>query len=570
MTASSTGASTRGRHMSRRAFLQSSVILLGGTMVACTPTPPAAPAQSKTAAQPAGQPASGAQAAPPAAPKLASVQSLTIGLVSEARAIDPIENDNASQFTYNQMFDRLISVDASFKPIPHVAESWSAAPDGKTYTFKLRSGITFHDGSPLTAEDVKYSLDRILDPKNASSKRPDISMIETIEVPDPSTVKMTLSTPYAPFLQAIYATAHIVPKAVVEKVGREAFGRNPVGSGPFKFDQWKTNESVSFVRNESYWLKKPTLERVVIKTIPDDAVAASNLLAGDVDLITTVSAATYAQVEANSDFRLLNIPSANYSYVGFGSLGVTPPFTDKRLRQAVYASVDAEALASVLLPRPELGVRAYATIPKSYWPGEDYDGLTALAQKKDPEKAKALFAELLKDGTLKADQPIRIVTSQETWRRRIAETVAASIKDVGQNLQLDVMEYTAFVNRMNAIPTSKEPVIYVSATTPFAADPDPSLYFLLEPTSGHGKWLLLPKDSEVIKQVYAQRTTLDVAERDKLCNAIARTVMGDVYHIPLAFVNVNMAMHKKVQGFQPTPRWDLQLVSSANNVSISG
>ena len=534
--------------ISRRALLRGAAALAGGAVVAsCAPT------------------TTGVQGS--VAPRrLAAVQKLTMGFNKEPISLDPRENDAISQGAYNQIFDRLVAVGEDLKPIPHVAESWGVSPDGLAYTFKIRNGIRFHDGSDLTAADVKFSIDRLR--PLASPKQTYLTSIDKTEVIDPRTMRVTLKAPFAPFIYAIYATAHIVPKSVVERVGDDAFKLNPVGSGPFKFLEWRKNESITLVRNESYWLKKPILERVVIRIIPDEAVIVSNLLAGDLDVIDQVTAAQYGQLQGNRDYIIQVTPAASYTYLGFANLGKTAPFTDKRLRQAVYHAVDAEGIAKVLFPVEELGVRAFASMPPSYWPGEDYTGLKALALKKDPARAKQLFDDLIRDKVIKPNDPIKIVIGSDPKRNRIGEIVAASIKEVGQNGVLEILEYASYLNRINNAPKSGEAFVFVTNTVPYAPDPDASLSWLFHSAGGHGKWLGLPDGGPLDKLLAAGVTSQDGAERDKSYNSIARTAFGDVYNIPLTFGNVVLAFNNKVQGLKPSPRYDFQLVTSFTNVSV--
>ncbi len=225
----------------------------------------------------------GASVLRPRPARAAGEQRLVIGMASEPIHLDPMRsNDSASQYAYNLVYDRLVTLDEKLQPAPAAAESWQVSADGTVYTFRLRKGIRFHDGSPLTAEDVKFSFERILDPKNASDKRSFISVVKQVEVVDPLTVRLRLEAPYAPFL--FQARQHIVPKAAAEKAG-DNFTRRPIGSGPFRFVEWQVNDRLALARSDAYWLARPHLEQVVMKPIPDRAVAASNLLAGDVDLI---------------------------------------------------------------------------------------------------------------------------------------------------------------------------------------------------------------------------------------------------------------------------------------------
>jgi peptide/nickel transport system substrate-binding protein len=355
---------------------------------------------------------------------------------------------------------------------------------------------------------------------------------------------------------------------VVEKMGDDAFGRQPIGSGPFKVVEWRKNDSITYARNENYWLRKPTLQTIVMKVIPDVAVLVSNLLAGDLDVIDQVTAAAYGQLQGNPNYSIQVTPAANYWYLGFANLGRTAPFNDKRLRQAVYHSIDIESLAKVIAPRDELGARAYSSLPSSYWPSGDHAGFKALALQKDAAKAKQLFDEVIRDGVIKADDPVKMVIGIDPTRTRIGEITASSIKEMGRNGVLDAMEYATYLRRIQSVPTTGESFIFVTNTTPFAPDPDTSLYWLYHTKGGHGPWLGLPAGGPVDKALDTARASQDSAERDRTYNSLMKTALGDVFNIPIVMLNVVVAANRKVQGLKPSPRADWQFVTKFTDVSI--
>jgi peptide/nickel transport system substrate-binding protein len=564
--------------LSRRAFLRRAGLFAGMSLLAaCAPAPAAPPAKEAPPAREAPKaapaaPAAGSGAAavkpaeqtPATAPaKPAAEQRLIIGAGSEASHLDPMRsNDSASQYAYNLIYDRLVTLDEKLQPAPAAAESWEVSPDGTAYTFKLRKGIKFHDGSDLTAEDVKFSFDRILDPKNASDKRSFISMVKQVDVVDPGTVRMTLDAPYAPFI--FQARQHILPRAAVEKVGDD-FTRRPVGSGPFKFVEWNTNDRLVLARNDGYWLARPNLAQVVLKPIPDRAVAASNLLAGDVDVIEAVNAASFAQLQANPNVQVLSVPTPNYQWIGFAQMGHQAPFNDKRFRQAVYNALDVDGLAKALFPQQELGIRAYATLTPEWWPGGDYEAMRALALKKDPARAKQLFEELVRDGVMPADYTVRMIVNQGD-RQRSGEVVVTSLKAIGRPAEVQVMEFGAYLERLRK---KEEALLYMLSTIPQAPDPDASLHWLFFSKGTHGGFLGLPSDTELDQQILKARASSNKGEREKIYDDVMRHVIGDVYHIPISFQNIVVAHSGRVQGLKPSPLWDWNLTTAFTNVQVT-
>jgi peptide/nickel transport system substrate-binding protein len=508
--------------------------------------------------------AAGAAVLRPRAARAADEQRLVIGMSSEPVHLDPMRsNDSASQYAYNLIFDRLVTLDDKLQPAPAAAESWQVSADGTVYTFRLRKGIAFHDGSALTADDVKFSFERILDPRNASDKRSFISVVKAVEVVDPHTVRMRLEAPYAPFL--FQARQHIVPKAAAEKAG-EGFTRRPIGSGPFRFVEWQVNDRLVLARNDRYWLARPQLDQVVLKPVPDRAVAASNLLAGDVDVIETVTAASFAQLQGRPTVEVLSIPSANYNWLGFAQMGRLAPLSDRRFRQAVYHAVDVESLVKALFPQRELATRAYATMPPHWWTGGDYAAMQRLALPRDPARARQLFAELQKDGVVPAGTPVHMIVNQGSERQRIGEVVVTSLKAIGVPAELTVMEWGAYLARLRK---KEEPLLYILSTIPQAPDPDASLHWLFYSKGTHGGFLGLPSDTELDRQILTARASTSDRERQALYNGIMRQVMGEVYHVPLFFQNIVVAHSRRVQGLKPSPLWDWNLTTAFTNVRVT-
>lgn len=260
------------------------------------------------AAQPApGQAPAAPKAAVPAAPAApAGEQKLVIAGAKDISNLDPLQvNDADSQFVYSQIHETLLRLDPKFEIQPAIAESWSVSPDGLTYTFKLRKSVKFHDGSEVKADDVIFTIERILANKFPEGRKKEkIEMIDSYKKIDDYTVEVKLKFAYAPFAAAMGAQ-HIVPKAVVEKVGDVEFGKKPIGAGPFKLVEWVTNDHVTLQGFSDYWLTKPNLATIVVRPIPENAVAVANLLAGDVDVITDVVGHNLKQIEAAANRQVL-------------------------------------------------------------------------------------------------------------------------------------------------------------------------------------------------------------------------------------------------------------------------
>src|SRR5215471_2058387 len=262
-----------------------------GPVNAAAPTQPAAQATTAPAAAPttaAAAPTTAAAAATPAAkPTAAAAQGQPqkggtprVGLDVDADTLDPRLSKNTSGFRIKELaFNGLVSISPDYSPAPDLAEKWDN-PDDKTWVFHLRQGVKFHDGSTLTANDVKYTYESVLDPTFNSPARSFYLSVDKVAATDDNTVTFTLKEPFAPFLS--YMDLAIVPQAAVQKLGSD-FGTKPVGSGPFKVDSWATGDTIELSAYDGYFGGRANLDRVRVKVVPDNSGRVVALESGDLD-----------------------------------------------------------------------------------------------------------------------------------------------------------------------------------------------------------------------------------------------------------------------------------------------
>lgn len=283
---------------------------------------------------------------------------LIVGMQYEPVTLDPHVSGQANAFRILiNALDSLVYVDDKGKPHPALAESWEATPDGKQYTFKLRKGVKFHDGTPLNAQAVKFSFDRIMDPKLASqSAISTLRPYEKSEVVDDSTIKVFLKEPSAVWLRNMgSAAAAPVSPAAVEKLGKD-FARTPVGSGPFIVKEWKEKESVRLVRNPDYNWASPAfnhkgqalLEEITFKFIPESQVRFATLETGETNAIEDVPAQFVAQVEKDTKkFTMLKVPypgSPRQFMINTRQF----PTSELAVRQAILHAINSEVIIKTL------------------------------------------------------------------------------------------------------------------------------------------------------------------------------------------------------------------------------
>ncbi|MEC8796710.1 MAG: ABC transporter substrate-binding protein, partial [Pseudomonadota bacterium] len=244
--------------------------------------------------------AAGAATAMALSPIMATAQTppgvLIVGQIAEPKALDPAAVTAVNDFRIlMNVYDGLVRYkDGTLEVEPSLATAWEISEDGTVYTFTLREGVTFHDGSAFDAEAVKFNFDRMLDeshPYHNTGPFPlafFFSAVESVDVIDPLTVQFTLNAPYAPFLSNLaYPTGLIVSPAAVAEHGAD-FGRNPSGTGPFKFAEWRSKEAVVVEKNVGYWDGDAKLDAVVFRPITDANTRTAEMLAGGIDLMVEV------------------------------------------------------------------------------------------------------------------------------------------------------------------------------------------------------------------------------------------------------------------------------------------
>ena len=328
---------------------------------------------------------------------------ITAAIEGEPTSLDPaFDYDFVSGLATSSITEPLlIFCEQDTKLCPNLAESWTASDDGLTYTLKIRQGVKFHDGTPMTVEDVVYSMNRIRDPNLGSYVGWMLTSVSDIKATDDSTVVITLSQPDALFEYALASTAaHVVSKAFVEKSG-DKYGKPEVGSigtGPFKFAEWKTGDYQRLVRNDDYWNKAnggPYLDEITIKILPEPTTRVAGLQTGEIDyVISNVPSDQYATVQGIENVNLQFVPSYYGEWLTFNTQKA--PFDNVKVRQAMNYAFDKKAVRELYYGKDALETKATLVNPtlwtfeKDAWQ-KAWDELPAYDV--DLEKAKQLLAE---------------------------------------------------------------------------------------------------------------------------------------------------------------------------------
>jgi len=328
-----------------------------------------------------------ALAAPAAAEK-----SIVIGLASDALFMDPSQQDETITNTMGRyMYDGLLNNDALGVPRAALAESWTIGDDNLTWTFSLKKGVTFHDGSDFTAEDVAYTVEVC----RTSLLKNFTASIDRVEVVDPYTVKIITKAPTAVLLESL-AALRILPKAYRTKLGETAFNQAPVGTGPYVFVEWVKEDHISMKANEQYWGGSPKIKKVTFRPISNAATRTAALLTGEVDIIEDVPVRDVDKLKNTEGLSVVDRPSERLIYLhvdshrpqGPGIIGLDKnPLADLRVRKALSLAINRDSIVKMIM-----NGNAYATNQMVLKGRRGYVE-DMPAPKYDPEEAKKLLAE---------------------------------------------------------------------------------------------------------------------------------------------------------------------------------
>ena len=278
----------------------------------------------------------------------------------------------------NQIYDTLLyySPDGTKDPEPRIAESYEISDDGLDYTFHLRDDVTFHDGTPVTADDVVFSIELY---KASEYQGSQISMLSSVEATDEHTVVCHLDAPYSPFLQGI-CSPMIASKAYYES-SEDDFVNNPIGTGPYKFVSRAKGSNIKLEANEDYYRGAPEIREVTFEVIPDSSTKAIALQTGEVNF-AEIDSATKPQLEANPAITIAEVPTSAFSYIAMNT--EKEPFNDVKVRQAINYAIDRDNLVAVCYDG-EAEVNSNICAKERFGYSDDQFQYTY-----DPEKAKEM------------------------------------------------------------------------------------------------------------------------------------------------------------------------------------
>jgi peptide/nickel transport system substrate-binding protein len=487
-----------------------------------------------------------------------SASTLVVGLVAEPVALDPAQvTDLNSNRVGRRVVEALVAfADESTQIVPGLAESWTISKDGLTYTFKLRKGIAFHDGTPFNAQAVKFSIERQINPEHPANKLGkypfavyNFGNVKAVEVMDDSTVRFVLKEPRASFLAIMTSgAASIVSPTAAMKSGQD-YAVSPVGTGPFKFASWDRGQRVVLEKNPSYWRYPVKVDRVIFRPVTEDQARLTELLTGGLDLIVGTPPDFVAQLENHPKVTLQKQVGAHVWYLGFNN--TKKPFDDKRVRQALNYAVNKDAIVRDVLK----GTGSVSKGPVLPGTWGDEGGLKPFPY--DPEKAKKLLAEAgLSSGF---STTLWVPESGSGMQSPVAMStiIQSNLKAVGVNVTLQTMEWGTFLAKLR----TKEQDMFALSWMAGSEDPDLVMYPLLHSSQWTpvGPNRALYKNTRFDEVLSQARLTTDQAKRAELYREAQRLLHDDPPWIFIDHEVQTAAFAKRVQGFKLHPSFDLRV-----------
>ncbi len=468
--------------------------------------------------------------------------------------LPPLASDSASFAIIGLVYNGLVKYDANLNLVGDLAESWDISDDCKTILFHLRKGVKWHDGVEFTAEDVEFGYRTIINPGTPTAYSSLFDEVKEVKVIDRYTLRVIYKRPFAPGLSS-WGTLIILPKHLLDgkDITKSELTRKPVGTGPYIFKEWIPGQKIVLEANKNYFEKgKPYIQKYIYRIIPDQSTMFLELRAGNLDFSGLTPLQFRRQTETpyfKNNFKKYNYLSMAYTYLGYNLKHKF--FRDKRVRQAFsYAINKREILEGVLL-----GLGVEATGP--YKPDTSIYNPDVKKYEYNPERARELLKEVgFKDsdgdGVLDKDgEPFRftVITNQGNEQRiKTAELIQRNLKDIGVNMDIRVLEWTAFLDAIDR--RDFEAVILG-----WSLDPDPDQYDIWHSSkTGPKEFNFISfSNPEVDKLLVNGRNTCRYEERKKYYYKLQEILAEEQPYTFLYFPQALPIVHARFKGIKPAP-----------------
>ena len=432
------------------------------------------------------------------------------------------------------LFDGLMAHDKDNNVVPGLAESYEYDEESCTYTFHIRDGIKWHDGEPLTAEDVKFTIDSIMDPENGSENAPNYEDVEEIIVLDDNTVSVRLSEPNAAFPE--YMTLAVLPKHLLEgeDMQESDFFRHPIGTGPYKLESWDMGQSIVLVKNDDYYLGAPNIDKVIFKIVPDDNAQAMQLRSGELDL-ALLDPKNAADFDKRDGYVRYDMETSDYRGIMFN-------FANKYWQEnrdiipAICYAIDRQAIVDTVLLGE--GMPAYGPLQRNIYNDENVEHYDY-----NPDKAREILesAGCVKnaDGYYERNGQelgfVISVMSGEQDRIDIAQAAAQQIREIGINCTVDIPAQMDWDGQMACL---------IGWGSPFDADDHTYKVF----GTGKGANYSSYSDKAVDEYLSLARRDADPEVRKEYYAKFQEALAEDPAYAFICYIDANYVADAKIHG----------------------
>ncbi len=478
--------------------------------------------------------------------------------LGDASYLNPIlASDSASAAINSLVYNGLVKYDKDLNLIGDLTERWEVKNKGKEIVFFLRKNIYWHDGVPFTSNDVKFTYEKLVDPNVKTPYSSDFELIERCEIIDDYTVKFIYKKPFVPALESW--GIGIIPKHIFDTdkydFHKNPANRSPIGTGPYKFSKWVTDEKIELVANEHYFEGAPYIKKYVFRIIPDQSVQFLELLNESIDSMNLTPEQYFAYKEVFKSYNKFNYPSFSYTYLGFNLNN--PLFKDKRVRQAIaYAINKDEIIKGVLLGKAKPATGPFP--PQSWAYNEDIKDFEFNPTKSKlllkeagwiyDEKRNILYKEIENDGKKQFVQfKFTLITNQGNKSRQlISEIIQKQLKNIGIDVEILVLEWSIFINNY-IIPRKFDAVILGWS---LGRDPDQySIWHSSQKNPGQYNFVSY-ENKEVDKLLEFGRIEFDFEKRKEIYRRIHKIVHEDVPYVFLYYPESMPVVHKRFQNVE--------------------
>lgn len=462
--------------------------------------------------------------------KEVNTSTLIVAQGADPKTLDPeVYNDVPSLAVAKQIYSTLVTTNEKNELIPSLAESWEQLTETE-WVFYLRKGVKFHNGEEMTAEDVKFSLERML---TMPSSKMMIEAVNKVNIIDKYTIKVFMNNSFSPFLfNLTHPLCSILNKEYTLKLGKD-FGQNPMGTGPFKFVNWSKGDFITLAGFKDYFEGAPSIEKVIFRSIPENTNRVIGLETGEIDIAYGIAPVDMTTVENDEDLKLIVTPSLSTEYVGINV--EKEPFTDKRVREAIGYAINKKDIVDVTLYGKGIVADTFVS-PNVYGSNQDIHNYNF-----NPEKAK----KLLKEAGIAQGTKINIWVNENPLRTQSAQIIQANLKEIGIDARIEILEWGTYIQKTG----NGEHQLMIIGWNAGTGDADNALYPLFHSASKGGAGNRSFYANKKVDDLIEASRIKTGEERKNLLMDAQTVIMEDAPVIPLFYKNNIVGINKTIKNF---------------------